>query len=157
MLIALAGLVVLYHARLPRAAVPVLARCAGATVVAAATYTMLQAVDGIALKHAVDEWATASGTERDLRFADAETVRWTEWAIQSYFRIVLGVALTLFGIAIVRTAHLARWLGWIAGLGGLLYIATGVPVGLEGLEGTGDPAPQVLRSSPSASSSPVCA
>src|SRR5687767_879554 len=43
-----------------RPALPYLA--AGATIIAAATWTGLQAIDGIALKYAVDAWDRASGT-----------------------------------------------------------------------------------------------
>jgi hypothetical protein len=58
-------------------------------------------VDGVTLKQAVDAWAAASGTEEATRFADAETVRWIEWGLQSYFRVLLGVAFLLLGAAAV--------------------------------------------------------
>src|ERR1051326_493711 len=44
-------------------------------VVALALYGVLQAVDGVALKHAVDAWASAPVAEKAARFASAETVR----------------------------------------------------------------------------------
>lgn len=139
-LIALGGLVLLYHALELRGELQVLARCALVTTIAAAAiYAALQAVDGITLKQAVDAWYNASGAEQDDRFADAETVRWIEWALQSYFRLLLGLALVLFGVAIGLTGIVFRWLGWVAALAGILYVATGIAVGYEGLDTPGDP------------------
>ncbi len=104
----------------------------------------LQAVDGVTLKHAVDAWVNASGAEKSNRFADAEIVRWTEWALQSYFRLLLGLTLVLFGVAIARTGIVFRWVGWVGVLGGLLYMAIGVAVGHSGLEQPGGLAVQLL-------------
>ena len=44
--------------------------------------TMLQAVDGVALKWAVDAWASAPADREDPTFAAAESLRWTEYALQ---------------------------------------------------------------------------
>ena len=144
-LITLAGFLVLYRALTVRAEVPVLARCALAAAIAtAAIWAVLQAVDGVALKQAVDAWASASGAEKSLRFGDAEALRWTEWGVQSYFRLLLGSTFVLFGVAIIRTGVVYRWLGWIGVLGGLLYIAVGVAVGHSGLEQPGDLVIQLL-------------
>jgi hypothetical protein len=137
-LIALGGLLVLGRALASRERSPLLARCALATTVGtAATWAVLQAVDGVALKQAVEAWASASGVDKSVRFADAEAVRWAEWGIQSYFRLLLGLTLILLGTAIARTGIIARWLGWLAMLAGLLYIATGVAVGYSGFEQPG--------------------
>ena len=137
-LVALGGFVVLYRLLQVRGELPVLARCALASAIAAgAVWAVLQAVDGVALKEAVEAWADASGAEKDARFADAETVRWTEWGLQAYFRLLLGLTIILFGWAAVRTGFVARWLGWIAVLGGLLYMAVGVAVGHSGFEKPG--------------------
>src|SRR5687767_15143630 len=79
-MVALAGFLVLHRFFESRGRDAVLARLAfGATIATAAVYAVLQAVDGTALKEASDAWAGATGAEKDLRFADAETVRWTEW------------------------------------------------------------------------------
>jgi hypothetical protein len=48
-------------------------------VVALALYGVLQAVDGVANKHAVDAWANAPEAEKATRFASAELMRWLEW------------------------------------------------------------------------------
>jgi hypothetical protein len=91
---ALAGLLVL--CRVLRADAPNLALVAGGAVLTtAAAWTALQAVDGVTLKQAVDAWAEAAGPDEATRYADAEIVRWTEWGLQSYFRVLLGVAFVL--------------------------------------------------------------
>ncbi|HEX6756831.1 MAG TPA: hypothetical protein VF086_00250, partial [Propionibacteriaceae bacterium] len=92
------------------------------------------AVDGLTLKQAVDAWVAASETEKATRFADAETVRWIEWGLQSYFRVLLGMAFLLLGAAVVVSRLLPSWLGVVVGVGGLLSIALGFSVGYEGLE-----------------------
>jgi hypothetical protein len=144
-LVALAGFVVLYRLLEVRREVPLLARCAlGSLVAAAAVWAALQAVDGVALKHAVDAWISASGPAKGARFADAEVLRWTEWSLQSYFRLLLGLTFVLFGIAILRTGLVYRWLGVIAAAAGLLYAAIGVAVGYTGFEKPGELAVTLL-------------
>jgi hypothetical protein len=134
-LIALAGLLALYRSLQLRGGVPVLARfAAGATVATAATWAIVQALDGVALKQAVDTWAEASGAEKPIRFADAETLRWLEWGFQSYFRVLLGLSLVLFGAAMIAIRLGAAWLGWVAVLTGALSAAIGIDVGYSGLE-----------------------
>jgi MFS family permease len=132
-LVGIAGLLVLYRALALRAEAPVLTRLAAAASIAtAAAFAVLQAIDGVALKQAVDAWAKASGAEKSVRFADAETVRWLEWGANSYFRLLLGVSLLLFGAAIVRSLLLPRWLGGSAALAGMFFVALGVIVGEDG-------------------------
>jgi hypothetical protein len=132
-LVALAGLLVLCRALRPEA--PYLALvAAGAIIATAAAWAVLQAVDGVTLKQAVDAWDAASGTEEPARFADAETVRWIEWGLQSYFRVLLGVAFVLLGAAAVVSRLVPSWLGVLLVLAGLLSLAIGISVGYAGLE-----------------------
>jgi hypothetical protein len=132
-LVALAGLLVLCHA-LWRETPYLALLAAGAIVATAAVWAVLQAVDGVTLKQAVDAWATAPGTDEATRFDDAETVRWTEWGIQSYFRLLLGVAFLLLGAAAVVSRLVPSWLGALLVIAGLLSLAVGFSVGYAGLE-----------------------
>jgi Domain of unknown function (DUF4386) len=132
-LVAFAGLLVLCRA-LRRAAPYLALLAAGALIVTSATWAVLQGVDGVTLKQAVDAWAAASGGEQATRYADAETVRWIEWGLQSYFRVVLGVALLLIGAAAIVTRLVPTWLGLLLVIAGLLSFAIGVSVGYAGLE-----------------------
>lgn len=132
-LVALAGLLVLCRAL--RQETPYLALlAAGALIASGAAWTALQAVDGVTLKQAVDAWAAASGAEKATRFADAETVRWIEWGLQGYFRVLLGVAFLLLGAAMVVSRLVPSWLGVLLVVGGLLSLAIGFSVGYQGLE-----------------------
>ena len=63
-----------------------------AVVLTAAAITMLQAVDGVALKWAVDAWADAPADQEGSTFAAAMALRWTEYALQSYSNIVCALA-----------------------------------------------------------------
>ena len=90
------------------------------------------------LKQAADAWVAASGTEQATRFADAETARWIEWGLQSYFRVLLGVAFLLLGAAGVVSRLVPSWLGVLLVVGGLLSLAVGFSVAYAGLESVQD-------------------
>ena len=51
--------------------------------VALALSGVLYAVDGVALKQAVDAWASAPAAEKPTRFANAEAIRWLEWGLEA--------------------------------------------------------------------------
>jgi apolipoprotein N-acyltransferase len=91
-------------------------------------------VDGVTLKQAADAWVAAPGTEKATRFADAETVRWLEWGLQAYFRVLLGVAFLLLGSAAAVSRLVPTWLGVLLGVAGLLSVVVGVSVAYAGLE-----------------------
>lgn len=99
-------------------------------------YGVLQAVDGVALKQAVDAWVSAPEAETAARFAGAETVRWVEWGARSYQSFMFGLTLILLGSAVAVTARLPRALGYLMGLSGLAYIVQGWVLGSEGFSTT---------------------
>jgi len=136
-LILLAGLLALLQG-MRRAGQPSLLIRTGeaATVVTGAVMAVLQGVDGFALKHAVDSWAAAPAEVKAAAFRDAETVRWIEWAMAGYFRIVLGVALMLLGWAVLRSGAIPRWTGIFAIVAALAHFTTGVAIGNNGFEGS---------------------
>jgi hypothetical protein len=104
--------------------------------VALALNGVLSAVDGVALKQAVDAWASAPAAEQATRFASAEAIRWLEWGTNSYWNFTRGLALVLFAIVIVWTARVPRPIGYLMGLSGLAFIVLGWVVGTEGFRGT---------------------
>jgi hypothetical protein len=108
---------------------------AGSAVAALALYGALQAVDGIALKHAVDALAGASEADRAARFANTESIRWIEWGMRSYHDVVLGISL-LFGAVAVRTAWIPRPIAYLMGLSGVIYLAQGWVLGTQGFSTT---------------------
>jgi hypothetical protein len=105
---------------------------AASAVATLALYGVLQAVDGVALKQAVNAWATAPDAEKAARFASAEAIRWLEWGVRSYQDFTLGFALLLFAAAVVRTAWIPRPIAYLMGLSGLTYLVQGWVVGSEG-------------------------
>jgi hypothetical protein len=146
-LIALGGLLVLYRVFMVSGDAPLLARLAAvATIATTATWAVLQAVDGVALQQAIDAWVGAGPAQETIRLADTETVRWLEEGVQSYFWILLGLSIGLFGRAVLVRRLIAAWLAWVAVLAGLLSIAIGINVGYSGLEsGFGDVAVIVFQ------------
>ena len=81
MAVIIAGLLVLYFALDIRAGGAAWMARLGAVsaAVALGLYAVLQAVDGVALKQAVDAWVSGPEAEKPARFAGAETIRWLEW------------------------------------------------------------------------------
>ena len=133
-LLALAGLFVIYRVMRATGRSTLLAHlAAAATVATAAIWAVLQGLDGVGLKQAADAWVSAPAREKQFRFADAETVRWLEWGFQSYFRLLLGLSLAVFGAAMLTGRLVAAWLGWTAVLAGVCSVAIGVDVGYNGL------------------------
>jgi hypothetical protein len=108
-------------------------------IITASTFTILQAVDGIALKIAVDSWhaispSTAADSEgqKTIAFRVAEGIRWTEIGINSYNRILQGVVSLIFGVAIVKSALLSRWIGAVGIIAGAAAVIAGVGVAYVG-------------------------
>lgn len=138
MAVMIAGLLALYFALDVRArgAAWVARLGAVSAAVALGLYGVLQAVDGVALKQAVDAWASAPEAEKAARFASAETIRWLEWGARSYQTFIFGLALILLGSAVALTARLPRGLGYLIGLSGLAHIVQGWVLGSAGFSGT---------------------
>src|SRR3954470_20878294 len=102
------------------------ARCgAAAAAVALATHGVVMAVDGVALKQAVNAWASAPDAEKPARFASAEAIRWIEWGTRSYENFTLGLAVLLFAVAVARTAWVPRPIPYLMGLSSLTYLVQG--------------------------------
>src|SRR5919198_2972677 len=92
-----------------------------AAIIAASTLSILQAVDGIALKRAVDSWVVAPAEEKMAAFRVAEGIRWTEIGTHSIYRILQGTVAIVFGIAIVKSVVLSRWIGAVGIAAGVLW------------------------------------
>jgi hypothetical protein len=119
-----------------------------ATIAAGSALAVLQAVDGIALKIAVDSWyaiapsaSTADGSEEEkaIAFRVAEGIRWIEIAANSLFRILQGSVGIIFGVAIVASAAttLSRWIGALGVFAGVATIILGVRVAYVGFATVG--------------------
>jgi hypothetical protein len=145
MAVIIAGLLVLFFALNVHSGTPEwMGRFAAVSaVVALALYGVLQAVDGVALKQAVDAWASAPDAEKAARFASAEVIRWLEWGTRSYQSFMFGLTLVLFAAMIVGMARIPRPIGYLMGLSGLAYIVQGWVLGSEGFSAS-NTIPQLL-------------
>jgi hypothetical protein len=138
MAILLAGLLALFFALDVRDGT---ARRAGRFGVASAAatlalYGVLQAVDGVALKQAVNAWVSAADAEKAVRFASAETIRWLEWGVRSYQNFAMGLALLLFAVALARTPWVPQPIAYLMGLASLGHLVQGWVAGTEGFSPT---------------------
>jgi hypothetical protein len=104
---------------------------AASTTATLALYGVVLAVDGVALKQAVNAWVDAPDAEKAARFAAAETMRWLEWGARSYENFTLGLAV-LLAAAVVRRAPLPRAIAYLMALSGFTYLAQGWLAGAAG-------------------------
>ena len=89
-------------------------RFAAALAVAAlALNGALYAVDGVALKQAVDAWVSAPASEHSAFFAVVQGIRGVEWGIRSYVDFATGLTLVLLAIVITSTARIPKPIGYI--------------------------------------------
>jgi Domain of unknown function (DUF4386) len=115
-------------------------------IITASTFTILQAVDGVALKIAVDTWyaipastAEAGEEQKAIAFRVAEGLRWTEWGVQAYYRMLSGAVALIFGVAIARSTILSKWIGAVGIAAGIVTLAAGVVVAYVGFSSVRDP------------------
>ena len=101
-------------------------------ILSASALTILQAVDGIALKIAVDSWIAAPAEEKAITFRAAEGIRFIEYGTNSIFRILQGTLAILFGVAIVKSRLLSRWIGGAGVIVGAITIYAGIEVAYLG-------------------------
>jgi hypothetical protein len=99
-----------------------------AAVTTAASFTVLQAVDGIALKRAVDAWVSAPIAQKAPAFAAAEAIRWIEIGMNGLSYFLAGLTLFLYGMAIALGSVYPRWVGLIAAVSGAALMYNGVVI-----------------------------
>src|SRR4051812_22973467 len=133
-----AGLVALYVVLDVRVGGPAWGARLGAcsALVALGLYAVLQAVDGVGNKQVDGAWVQASAGDKAARFASADAMRWLEWGVRSYHDYALGMALTLFAAAAMRSPVVPRAAAYLIGLSGIAYLAQGWVVGSEGFSAT---------------------
>jgi hypothetical protein len=99
-----------------------------AAVTTAASFIVLQAVDVIALKRAVDAWASAPADQEAAAFADAEAVRWIEIVMNSLSFFLSGLTLLVYELAIALGHVYPRWVGLMALVSGAALMFHGAVV-----------------------------
>ena len=104
-------------------------------IMTASAFAVLQAVDGIALKMAVDSWVAAPPEEKAITFRVAEGIRFIEYGTNSIFRILQGTVAVIFGVAIVKSKILSKWIGGAGVVIGAVTIYAGLEVAYLGFGG----------------------
>ena len=107
-----------------------------AAVLVAAVFTVQMAVDGVALKAAIDLWLGSAPGGADAAFGVAEGVRGLEKGLSGFFHLLNGSTLLLLGLAMVCGRAGPRWLGGVGVLAGLGYLAGGVVTAYTGFSAT---------------------
>jgi hypothetical protein len=105
---------------------------AGGAIVSLAVAAVLQAVDGIALKVAVDAWAAAPAAQKDVAFHTAFAIRQVEIGLASVLSLLFGVTATLYGVALVLEDTYPKWLGGLAIVGGVPTTVGGLVIAYTG-------------------------
>lgn len=96
------------------------------TAASVAAAAALQAVDGVALKLAVDRWAAATGAAKERAFEAAFAVRQVETGMASLLSVVFGLTVTVFAIAMLSSRRFPAWLGWTGFAGGVATVVAGI-------------------------------
>ena len=107
----------------------------GLAIMTASAFAVLQAVDGISNKLAIDSWVSVPSDEKSIAFGVAEGVRFVEIGTNSYFRILQGTVALIFGIAILKNNIISRWIGGVGVIIGAATIYAGLEVSYQGFSG----------------------
>jgi hypothetical protein len=104
-----------------------------AAMVLAAVFAVQMAVDGVALKGAIDAWINAAGTSNEAAaFAVADGIRWVEKGLSGFFQLLTGTTLLALGLSISLGHRFPRWLGWTGAAAGVGSLAGGTLTALTG-------------------------
>jgi hypothetical protein len=97
-----------------------------ATVASVSLAGALQAVDGVALKFAVDRWSVSPEGARATAFEAAYAVRQVEIGLASLSEMSFGLTVLLYGIALALSAVGLTWLGIFGALAGVGTVISGL-------------------------------
>jgi len=122
----LVALIVLAQLQEVRAGAVWYSVASGGAIACLAVATALQAVDGIALKRIVNVWLTAPIAQKGAAFYAALAVRQVEVGLASTLSLLLGLTVTLYGLAMLGDGAFPRWLAGLAVLGGTATAVSGV-------------------------------
>jgi hypothetical protein len=96
------------------------------TVASVSLAGALQAVDGVALKFAVDRWSASAEGARAAAFEAAYAVRQVEVGLASVTSALFGLTVLLYGIAIMLSPVAPKWLGVFGTLSGMATVISSV-------------------------------
>jgi len=105
---------------------------AAGAVASLAVAAALQAVDGVALKFMVDNWATIPEPGKSGLFDAAFAVRQIEVGFASISALLFGLTVSIYGIALLIDRRFPRWIGAFAIVGGVPTAIGGVAMAYTG-------------------------
>ncbi len=108
----------------------------GGAIACLALAGALQAVDGVALKAAVDYWATALEADKPAAFAAALAVRQIEIGLASMLSILFGATSGVYGLLIYGDGRYPVWIGGVAVASGIGFAVGGVVMAHTGFSAT---------------------
>lgn len=108
---------------------------AGGAIASLAVATALQAVDGVALKVMVDAWVVAPAAQKEGAFQAAFAVRQVEIGLASTLSLLLGLTVTIYGVALLVDHTYPKWIGRLAIGGGVPTTVAGVVMAYTGFSG----------------------
>jgi len=107
-------------------------------LVSTAVFAVQMALDGVALKTAVDHWASVSSDQRASAFDVADALRSLEKGLSALFHLNNGLTLLALGLATLtrRGTSIVGWLGYLAGVGFLIEALLTAQTGFSQRAGT---------------------
>ena len=106
-------------------------------IVVAAVFPVQMAVDGVALKAAINTWVdVVSPADQSAAFQVAEAVRWTEKGLGGFFQFINGITLLALGASIALGARHPKWIGFVGAVAGLAFVAGGTVTAHTGFSAT---------------------
>jgi hypothetical protein len=101
-------------------------------IVSLAVASALQAVDGVALKFMVDNWAAIPEPGKAALFDATFGVRQIEVGLASIGSLLFGLTISIYGVALLIDRRFPRWLGAVAIVGGIPTAIGGVAIAYTG-------------------------
>jgi lysylphosphatidylglycerol synthetase-like protein (DUF2156 family) len=102
-------------------------------LILAAVFAVQMAVDGVALRSAIDTWTSAAaGPEKTSAFQVADALRGLEKGLSGFFHLNNGITLITLGLSIALGRLYARWLAGVAVLAGIAFLIGGVVTAQSG-------------------------
>lgn len=96
-------------------------------LISIAVFAVQMAVDGVALKAAIDAWESAtSATDQAAAYRVADSIRSIEKGLSALFNLTNGLTLLNLGVGLTLSRGHGRRLGWLAALAGVGLLTVGV-------------------------------
>ena len=107
----------------------------GGAIASLGVAAVLQAVDGIALKHMVDAWAVAPASQKEVTFQAALAVRQVEIGLASMGNLLFGLTVICYGMALLGDGTYPKWMSGLAIVGGVATAIAGGMIAYTGFSG----------------------